>query len=202
MLDRNLMKKVVNKVYNTDEFKKAEAKRDKYQKISKNADNATIAIGVPLTVGTVALVCSDNLSVEQMQNLATGAAVGLGTILNPVVISTITQRKAFNQQQKILNLIKDEYVVSCMEQNLVENGYIPEKARQRAELDFENMSKEDKEKSDKDFNKMLKIYEIEEEKPFNYNDFVGKEIEKQESQTANIVDGTNEFDADSSEMGL
>jgi len=201
MLDRNLMKQVINKIHNTDEFKKAEAKRDKYQKISKNANNAVIAMGVPLAIGTMAFAWSDNVTMEQMQNITTGAAVGLGAILNPVVISTITQRKAFNQQQKILNLIKDEYVVSCMEKNLVENGYTSEKARQRAELDFGNMSKEDKEKSDKNFNKILKIYEIEEEKPFNYNDFLEKDIEEENMQE-NIDEDTNEFEADSSEMGL
>lgn len=201
MLDRNLMKQVINKIHNTDEFKKAEAKRDKYQKISKNANNAVIAMGVPLAIGTMAFAWSDNVTMEQMQNITTGAAVGLGAILNPVVISTITQRKAFNQQQKILNLIKDEYVVSCMEKNLVENGYTSEQARQRAELDFGNMSKEDKEKSDKNFNKILKIYEIEEEKPFNYNDFLEKDIEEENMQE-NIDEDTNEFEADSSEMGL
>lgn len=201
-LDLKIMRKSVNEMVNTEEYKKIESEKEKWDNlIEKMGSGKTIAgaiVGSLTGVGVVAVpaILGDQ---EFLGCSVAGMSIMMASMVGPVIATGIGANKSNKCANQIENMLFKQYRVNTEAQDLIDSGLEEEDAKLKAEEKVTIYTQSECDEHYSNLIKAVKVYEVINDTKFDYKDFIGEEVQE-EFETKEIESVDYVID-DSTELG-
>ena len=177
-LDLKLMRKSVNEMVNTEEYKKIEAQKEKWDNlVDKMGSGKTIAgsvAGALTGVGVVAVPAILN-DQEYLGCSVAGMSILMASMVTPVIVTGIGANKSNKYANQIENMLFKQYRVNVETQDLITKGYAEDFAKEMAESKVSFYTQQESDEHYSNLIKAVKVYEVVNDTKFDYKDFIGEE---------------------------
>ena len=179
IIKKDLMKKVVKEVTNSDKFKELEAKEAKYHKIGYGI-TTTAAVAAIGTLGASIKYMTDteagyqfvSKTVQEHPALAPAVVAGVAGFTGYSYYCQAKEARYYHQKQ---DLIAKQYIREYKVEQLVESGQTVEQANETIDNWFADKKK--MEELDKEFVQATNIESAINDRPFHYVHYLEENIE-------------------------